>query len=209
MGIKMNAFIHGDKWQCKHSLSRQTSHTSSRYTAWYLHEMRGVRCPVRSVLGSHVHSLFSQLPSERVLEATQDKHHPLHDLVDWDLLCTLGFSFLLFGFRFRSGQALSLLVSRLLCWGSLNERFFFGWNSDKFCGWRNNLNAKIQTQHWVLPLAVVGLGLCLGVASLPSGEPAGLIFFEGGDPEADCRSLLNSNFLFAGGYEETSNVSYQ
>lgn len=76
-----------------------------------------------------------------------------------------------------------------------------------------NLNAKIQTRRRVLPFAVVGLGvlaglgLCLGVAALPSGEPAGLNFFEGGGPEADCRSLLNSNFLFAGGYEETIHVS--
>lgn len=54
---------------------------------------------------------------------------------------------------------------------------------------------------------LAGLGLCLGVMALPSGEPAGLIFLEGGGPEADCRSLLNSNFLFAGGYEETINVS--
>lgn len=60
----------------------------------------------------------------------------------------------------------------------------------------------------VLGLGVLaGLGLCLGVAALPSGEPAGLIFFEGGGPEAFCRSLLNSNFLFAGGYEEKSDVS--
>lgn len=54
---------------------------------------------------------------------------------------------------------------------------------------------------------LAGLGLCLGVTALPSGEPAGLIFLEGGGPEADCRSLLNSNFLFAGGYEETINIS--
>lgn len=52
---------------------------------------------------------------------------------------------------------------------------------------------------------LAGLGLCLGVAALPSGEPVGLVFFEGGGPEADCRSLLNSNFLFVGGYEETIN----
>lgn len=169
--------------------------------------MCGVGCPVSSVFGSHVQSLFPQLPSERVLEATKDKHHPLHDPVDWDLLYTLGFSFLLFGFRFRFGRALSLLVSRLLCWGSWRESFCE--NLTSFCRWRNNLNAKIQAQSWVLPLAVVGLGLCLGVAALPSGEPAGLIFFEAGGPEADCRSLLNSNFLFAGGYEETINVSYQ
>lgn len=64
----------------------------------------------------------------------------------------------------------------------------------------------------LLPLAVLGLGvlaglsLCLGVAALASGETAGLIFFGGGG--ADCRSLLNSNFLFAGGYEETMNVSH-
>lgn len=104
---------------------------------------------------------------------------------------------------------LSRFLSVDFCAGEAGRNVFVRWNSDKFCGWRNNLNAKTQTQHWVLPLAVVGLGLCLGVASLPSGEPAGLIFFEGGDPEADCRSLLNSNFLFAGGCEETSNVSHQ
>lgn len=51
---------------------------------------------------------------------------------------------------------------------------------------------------------LAGLGLALGVATLTSGEPAGLIFFEGGGPEADCRSLLNSNFLFAGGCQKNS-----
>lgn len=61
---------------------------------------------------------------------------------------------------------------------------------------------------WVSPFDVLGLGvlaglgLCFGVTALASGEPAGLIFFEGGGPGADCRSLLNSNFLFAGGYKE-------
>lgn len=61
-------------------------------------------------------------------------------------------------------------------------------------------------QRWAVPFAVdglgvlAGLGLALGVAALTSGETAGLIFFEGGGPEADfvADSLLNSNFLFAG-----------
>lgn len=48
-----------------------------------------------------------------------------------------------------------------------------------------------------------GLGLGLEVTALTSGEPAGLVFFEGGRPEGDCRSLPNSNFLFVGGYGET------
>lgn len=67
----------------------------------------------------------------------------------------------------------------------------------------------------MLPFAALGVGvlavfsLCLGVAALVSGEPAGLTFFEGGGPEAAWRSLLNSNFLFAGGYEETINVDNQ
>lgn len=51
---------------------------------------------------------------------------------------------------------------------------------------------------------LAGLSLALGVAALTSGEPAGLIFFEGGGPEADCRSLLNSNFLFAGGCQKNN-----
>lgn len=44
-----------------------------------------------------------------------------------------------------------------------------------------------------------GLGLGLGLAALPSGEALGLGFFDGGGRGADWRSLLNSNFLFAGG----------
>lgn len=65
----------------------------------------------------------------------------------------------------------------------------------------------------MLPFAVLGLGvlagagLCLGVAALLSGEPAGLIFFKGGPPDADSRSLLSSNFLFVGGCEETIHKS--
>lgn len=47
-----------------------------------------------------------------------------------------------------------------------------------------------------------GLGLALGVAVLLSGEPAGLFLFDGEGPEADSRSLVNSNFLFAGGYQK-------
>lgn len=49
-----------------------------------------------------------------------------------------------------------------------------------------------------------GLGLGLGAAAFPSGEIAGLDFFEGGGPEEDFCSLLNSNVLFAGGYVETN-----
>lgn len=69
---------------------------------------------------------------------------------------------------------------------------------------------KIQVRRWAVPFAVdglgvpAGLGLALGVAALTSGEPAGLIFFGGGGPEADCRSLLNSNFLFAGGCQKNN-----
>lgn len=43
----------------------------------------------------------------------------------------------------------------------------------------------------MLPLAVLGLGvltgvgLCLGVTAFPSGDPAGLVFFEGVGPGAD------------------------
>lgn len=47
-----------------------------------------------------------------------------------------------------------------------------------------------------------GLGLCFGVVTFASGDSAVLIFLEGGGPVPDCRSLLNSNFLFAGGYNE-------
>lgn len=54
---------------------------------------------------------------------------------------------------------------------------------------------------------LAGLGLGLGVAALPSGETAGLAFFAGGGPEEDCRSLLNSNFLFAGGYGTIDTVN--
>lgn len=55
----------------------------------------------------------------------------------------------------------------------------------------------------VLGLGVAaGLGLSLGVAALLSGEPAGLFLVEGEGPEADSRSLLNSNFLFTGGYQK-------
>lgn len=50
------------------------------------------------------------------------------------------------------------------------------------------------------------LGLCFGVAAFASGEQAGLIFFAGGGPEEDCCSLLNSNFLLAGGYKKTITV---
>lgn len=50
------------------------------------------------------------------------------------------------------------------------------------------------------------LGLCFGVVVFASGEPAGLIFFAGGGPEVDCCSLLNSNFLLAGGYKKTITV---
>lgn len=73
------------------------------------------------------------------------------------------------------------------------------------------LHAEIQTLNKVVPFAALGLGvaaglgLCLGVAALVSGETAGLIFL-GGGPGADCRSLLNSNFLFAGGCEDIINV---
>lgn len=87
----------------------------------YLHEVCGVGSPVRSVFGSHVQSLFPQLPSERVLEAAEDKHHPLHDPVERDLLRGLWFSFLLFGFGFGFGRARPLLVCRLLCRGSWKD----------------------------------------------------------------------------------------
>lgn len=56
----------------------------------YSHEVCGVGRPVRPVLGSHVQSLFPQLPSEWILEATEHKHHPLHDPVERDLLGSLG-----------------------------------------------------------------------------------------------------------------------
>lgn len=46
-------------------------------------------------------------------------------------------------------------------------------------------------------------GLCFGVAVFGCGDSAGLIFFEGDGPEGDCCSLLNSNFLLAGGYKKT------
>lgn len=108
-------------------------------------------------------------------------------------------------------DGLSRFLSADFCAGDAGEKIL--WKSIKLSSWRIHLKAEIQTRRWVLPFAVVGLGvlaglgLCLGVAALPSGEPAGLNFFEGGGPEADCRSLLNSNFLFAGGYEERINVS--
>lgn len=74
--------------------------------------------------------------------------------------------------------------------------------------WKHDLKAKVRAQGWVLPFGVdglgvlAGLGLCFGVAALASGDSALLIFLEGGGPVADWRSLLNSNFLFAGGYQE-------
>ena len=85
----------------------------SRATS-YLHEVCGAGRPVRPVLGSHIQSLFPQLPSVWVLEATEYKHHPFQSPVEWDL----GFSFLLFGFSFGFGQTLPLLVGGLRCQGS-------------------------------------------------------------------------------------------
>lgn len=101
-----------------------------------------VGCPVGSVFGSHVQSLFPQLPSEGVLEAAEHKHHPFHDPLEWDLRRALGFSFLLFGFRFGFGLALPLLVRRLLNWGSWRDNCY---NIRKFSRWRTNLCANIQT----------------------------------------------------------------
>lgn len=179
-----------------------SSRASSWPPAWYSHEVCGVGGPVGPVFGPHVQSLFPQLPSERVLEAAEDKHHPLHDSVERDLLHALGFRFLLFGLWFRLGWALTLVVGRFLCWG--NWRGVGLSKLSKLPGVES-----IWVQLWALPFAVAGLavpaglGLGLGFTALPSGEPAGLIFLEGGGPEADCRSLLNSNFLFADGCEET------
>lgn len=71
---------------------------------------------------------------------------------------------------------------------------------------------SIKTRYQALPFVVEGLGvlavlgLCFCVAAFASGEPAGLIFFAGGGPEEDCCSLLNSNFLLAGGYKKTITV---
>lgn len=50
---------------------------------------------------------------------------------------------------------------------------------------------KLKVSLWVSPFEVLGLGvlaglgLSLGVTALPSGEPAGLVFFEAGGPRAD------------------------
>lgn len=66
--------------------------------------------------------------------------------------------------------------------------------------------------HQTLPFLTEGLGvlavlgLCFGVVAFASGVPAGLIFFEGGGPEAGSCSLLNSNFLLADGYKKAINV---
>lgn len=74
------------------------------------------------------------------------------------------------------------------------------------------LNNAKAAGHQTLPFLAEGLGvlavlgLCFGVVAFASGEPAGLIFFEGGGPEADCCSLLNSNFLLAGGYKKANTV---
>ena len=81
-----------------------------------LHKVCRVRCPVRSIFAPHIQSFFPQLPSEGILEAAEDKHHPLQQPVEWDLLCALGFGFLLFGFGFRFGLTVPLLVSSPLCW---------------------------------------------------------------------------------------------
>lgn len=68
---------------------------------------------------------------------------------------------------------------------------------------KHDLRAEGQVQRRLLRFGVdglgvlAGLGLCFGVVAGDSGV---LIFFDGGGPAADCRSLLNSNFLFAGGY---------
>lgn len=71
---------------------------------------------------------------------------------------------------------------------------------------KHNLKAKVHVHRRPLPFGVdglgvlAGLGLCLGVVALASGDSAVLIFLEGGGPAAECRSLLNSNFLLAVGY---------
>lgn len=74
--------------------------------AGYSHEVRGVGGPVGSIFTPHFQSLFPQLPPERVLEAAEDKHHPLHYPLERDLRPA---GFLGFGF----GSALPLLVGRL------------------------------------------------------------------------------------------------
>lgn len=93
-------------------------------TLVYLHKMRGVRRPVRPVFGSHVHGFFPQLPSIRVLEATEDKDHPLHDPVERDLLVTFGF-WLLFGFGLWFQLNILFLFSRLLCWWCCRDKCEF------------------------------------------------------------------------------------
>lgn len=82
-----------------------------------LHEVCGVGRPIGSIFGPHFQSLFPQLSPERVLETTKNKHDPIHEPVEWDLLHTRGFGFLLFGGLFRFWQALPLLLSRLLSRG--------------------------------------------------------------------------------------------
>lgn len=74
---------------------------------------------------------------------------------------------------------------------------------------KHDLKVKVRVRKaGALPLGVdglgvlAGLGFCFGVAALASGDSAVLIFLEGGGPAADWRSLLNSNFLFAGCYQE-------
>lgn len=80
-----------------------------------LHKMCGVRRPIGSILGSHFQRFFPQLPSEGVLKSTEDKHHPLHEPGEWDLLLFLGFGLLL-SFRLRFRLTLPLPVSSLLNW---------------------------------------------------------------------------------------------
>lgn len=116
--------------------------------------------------------------------------------------CTLGFGCLGLGLDW-----LSRFLSADFCPGAAGETICA--SQGTFPG--KEIIFKIHMLMWELPFALLGLGvlaglgLCLGVTALPSGEPAGLIFFEGGGPG---EALLNSNFLFAGGYEETISVSH-
>lgn len=81
------------------------------------------------VLGPHGQCLVPQVPPEGVLEATQHKHHPLHDLVEGNGGlggAGLGFGGFLSGLGFWFGQALLLLgVWGFLGrggWGEKNDR---------------------------------------------------------------------------------------
>lgn len=66
-----------------------------------------------------------------------------------------------------------------------------------------NMNRSLHLPLLTGLAVAPALALDLGVAEFGSEEPDELGFL-GGGPAASRRSLLNSNFLFTGAYEQTS-----